>query len=59
MNTGRTQTFGRVGLLLVLLMVMLLVSPTIHVPVSAQTPNPEKQEFTIFRFLLLSLNYYI
>jgi len=59
MNTVRNRTVGRVGLLLILLMVMLLVSPTIHVPVSAQTPNPEKQEFTIFRFLLLSLNYYI
>jgi len=59
MNTVRNRTVGRVGLLLVLLMVMIVVSPAFHVPVSAQTPNPEKQEFTIFRFLLLSLNYYI
>jgi len=50
MNAGRTQTFGRVGLLFVLLMVMLLVSPTIHVPVSAQTPNLEKRELTIVVF---------
>ena len=40
MNTVRNRTVGRVGLLLILLMVMLSASPTIHVPVSAQEPNP-------------------
>jgi len=59
MNAGRTRTIGRVGLLVVLLMMLLTVTPAFPVSVSAQTPNPEKQEFTIFRFLLLSLNYYI
>ena len=40
MNAGRTKTFGRVGLLLVLLMVLQTVAPTFPVPVSAQEPNP-------------------
>jgi len=58
MNTAR-NILGKVGLLFVLLVMVLLIAPSVPAPVSAQTPNPEKQEFTIFRFLLLSLNYYI